>query len=88
MKRSTIFSSLIAFVFVGLITASSAAQGIDSYTTIAYDEQTNTVTAYSQTVLDYDLVGEYKAQVHLTVRNSTGVICRIRPLDFPCERLC
>lgn len=59
---------------MGLITASSAAQGIGSLTTIEYDEATNTVTAYSQTVLDYDLVGEYKAQVHLTVRNSAGVI--------------
>jgi len=77
MKHSTLFRFVITFAFVCLITASAAAQeigsGISGYTSIDYDEETNTVMAYSETNLNYDLMGDYRGEVWLTVTKNSGV---------------
>ncbi len=39
---------------------------------IDYDEATNTVTAYSETDVDYELSGYYQTYVQLIVSKSTG----------------
>jgi hypothetical protein len=78
MKFSSFSRLLIAGIFVWLFTISTAAQdsggGFGSYTWIDYDEDTNIVTAYSQTDSDYNLMGDYEARVSLTVTNDYGVI--------------
>lgn len=75
MKFSTLFNLVVAIVFLCLITISATAQAnVSGYTSINYDETTNTLTAYSETDSDYSLVGEYRAYVGLTVRKSSGVL--------------
>jgi len=78
MKSSTLFRLVFAIAFLCLSITSIAAQdygaGVSSYTSIDYDEETNTVTAYSETELDYSMVGSYQAYVGLTVTKSSGGI--------------
>lgn len=73
MKTSTLFRLVVVITFLCLLTVSAMAQAIVSgYTSIDYDESTNTVIAYSETDMDYSLVGEYRAYVNLTVTRSSG----------------
>lgn len=78
MKFSNFSRLFTAGIFVWLLTISAMAQdtggGFGSYTSINYDEDTNIVTAYSQTDTDYSLMGDYEARVSLTVTNDYGVI--------------
>lgn len=61
--------------FLCLLTVSATAQAnVSGYTSIDYDESTNTVIAYSETDTDYSLVGEYRAYVTMTVRKDSGSI--------------
>jgi hypothetical protein len=63
----------MVIAFICLLTSAATAQAtIYGYTFIDYDEETNTVMAYSETELDYSLVGEYQAYVALTVTKSSG----------------
>ena len=55
--------------------AQSSGVTYGGYTTIDYDEETNTVIAYSETSPeDYELMNVYQAQVTLTVTNEFGVV--------------
>jgi hypothetical protein len=61
-----------------LTAISAAAQnsepGFGSYTSLDYDEATNTVTAYSETDADYEVMSAYGAYVGLTVTKGAGAI--------------
>ena len=75
MKISTLFRLVIVITFLCLLTATAAAQAtVSGYTSIDYDESTNTIIAYSETDMDYSLVGEYRAYVTMTVRKDSGII--------------
>jgi hypothetical protein len=78
MKSSTLLRLVFAIFFFGLITTSVAAQesgtGISGYTSIDYDEDTNTVMAYSETDLDYSLIGSYQAYLLLTVTKDSYIV--------------
>jgi hypothetical protein len=87
MKSSTLFRFVFAISFLGLITTSVTAQeygtGISGYTSIDYDEFTNTVMAYSETELDYELVGDYQAYVGLTVtKDASGIVASGSARDY------
>lgn len=76
MNLSTLFRLFIAGIFLSLLPIAIAAQnygtGFDSYTSIDYDETTNTVMAYSETDADYELQGDYETIVILSVVNDSG----------------
>lgn len=76
MKNSILFQFVILVIFLCLATISVAAQGsgvgANGYTSIDYDDATNTVTAYSETDIDYELSGNYQTYVQLIVTKSTG----------------
>lgn len=78
MKNSTLFRFVIAIAFLCLISSAAAAQdsgvGASGYTSIDYDEATNTVRAYSETDIDYDLSGNYQTYVQLVVTKSNGSV--------------
>lgn len=59
MKFSTLFRLFAATAFSCLLAISIAAQNPSATgtTTIDYNENTNTVTAHSETQLDYDMSG-------------------------------
>ena len=73
MKTSTLFRFVIVTAFLCLFAVSARAQAsVYGYTFIDYDEETNTVMAYSETDIDYSLVGNYRPYVALTVTNGSG----------------
>src|SRR5437588_687805 len=78
MKSPVLFRLIGAFTFLCLMVVSAAAQefgsGVSGYTSIDYDDSTNTVMAYSETDVDYDMGGDYQAYVGLTVTNDSGLI--------------
>jgi hypothetical protein len=67
MKRSTLFTAVVAFVCCLLLTVETKAQGVSGYTSIDYNPDTNTVDAYSETDLDIDLTCDYDAKVSMGV---------------------
>lgn len=78
MKLSSFSRLLITNCFLCLLTVAAAAQDFGvtygGYTSINYDEETNIVTAYSETYPEnYELAGDYEAQVNLQVKNEYGV---------------
>src|SRR5437879_3497729 len=55
------------------ISVETRAQAVTGYTSIDYDPDTDTLDAYSETDLDWDLVGDYSAYVSLSViDDNTG----------------
>lgn len=60
------------------LTPEARAQAITGYTSIDYDHFSNTIVAYSETVADYDLVGDYNVYVSLYVvdQNNAAVVSR------------
>jgi hypothetical protein len=64
-----VFSSLCL-----LLAPETKAQAVTGYTEIDYDEDADTLDAYSETDLDFDLSGDYDAFVSLTVLNENGSI--------------
>ncbi len=76
MRNSILSRLIISVVLLCLMTITAAAQGsgvgANGYTSIEYDEATNTVTAYSETDVDYELSGYYQTSVQLIVSKSTG----------------
>jgi hypothetical protein len=71
MKNSRIlvyFGLVVCFVlFAGVRTNAQSATG---FTDLSYDDLTNTVIAYSETDIDYDIAGDYTAYVNLIVRDD------------------
>jgi hypothetical protein len=55
-----------------VLSPEAQAQKIDGYTSIEYDEFTNNVQAYSETYIDYDLMGDYNVMVVLRVTGDDG----------------
>src|SRR5947209_1967413 len=74
MKRFTLFTAVLAFICGLLSVEGIKAQGISGYTSIDYYQETDTLDAYSETDLDYDIVGNYDALVSLIVIDSNGSV--------------
>ncbi|HEX8070939.1 MAG TPA: hypothetical protein VF546_13370 [Pyrinomonadaceae bacterium] len=78
MKSPTILRFVFALALLGLLTTAAAAQeyrsGVSGYTSIDYDEFTNTVMAYSETDVDYYVAGDYQAYVSLTVTKDSSTV--------------
>jgi hypothetical protein len=55
-----------------MLSREAAAKDVDGYTSIEYDEFTNTVQAYSETSIDYDLMDQYNVMVILRVTGDDG----------------
>lgn len=70
MKRSPLSAALLAVLCCLIFAPGATAQSVDGYTSIEYDEFTNTVVAYSETTVDYDLMYDYQAYVTLSVVDS------------------
>lgn len=81
MKSSTLSAAMIGVVCLLLFTQAASAQdvpresGVDGYTSIEYDPDTNIVTAYSETdVTDYYLIPDYQAFVSMDIQNDSGTV--------------
>lgn len=74
MKTSVVFSTLLVIGCCLLFSQEANASGVYGYTSIDYDEASNTVDAYSETDLDGDLVYEYSAKITLTVTDQSANI--------------
>ena len=70
MKR--LFLLTLAGACCLLLSRDAAAKDIDGYTSIMYDEFTNTIQAYSETSIDYDLMDQYNVMVILRVTGDDG----------------
>lgn len=70
MKASPLFAALLVGLFCLSFAPETKAQGsraIRGYTTIDYDDTSNTITAYSETATDYELGPYYEGFVELKV---------------------
>lgn len=75
MRKSLIPSTLLAVLCCLGFAVETRAQGITGYTQIDYYADTDTLDAYSETDLDWDLVGNYGANVSLAViDDNTGSV--------------
>jgi hypothetical protein len=72
MKRSTLFTIALVFVFCFLSAKAIKAQAVSGYTSIDYFEATNTVDAYSETDADFDLQGDYDAKVVMEIMDQNN----------------
>jgi hypothetical protein len=70
MKRLFLFTLAAACCLV--LSRGARAQQIDAYTSMEYDEVTNTVEAYSETAIDFDLMESYNVLVSLRVTGDDG----------------
>lgn len=86
MKNSSLFVVLVLILLgcaVYLFDTVTHAQGdyrpyVFGHTTIDYDEETNIVSAYAETDIDYFVDGDYEAQVNLIVKDDNGNIIASR----------
>ncbi len=83
MKASILTTVLLALVCFLIVAEKARAQidgtpegpSIDGYTSIDYDPDTNTVTAYSETdIPHYGVRSVYDAYVYMSVTNDSGAI--------------
>ena len=95
MKVMTLSAALLVIMSLFLLTPSARAQdtydpGVDGYTYIDYDPDTDLVTAYSETDTDYDIACDYEAYVSLSVTDDSGAdqpgACRPRPRALLVDR--
>ncbi len=71
----TIVFSLIALLFSAVPSFAQEEQGsgIYGYTSIDYDPDSNSITAYSETDVDSDLTGYYSASCDVSVYDNQGI---------------
>lgn len=74
MKVTTLFGVLVFLVSCSLLAGETRAQAVTGYTEINYDEESDSLDAYSETDLDFDLAGDYDAFVSLTVLDESDSI--------------
>jgi hypothetical protein len=70
MKK--IFLLTLAAACCLMLSRDARAQKIDGYTSMEYDEFNNTVEAYSETTIDFDLMENYNVMVSLRVTGDDG----------------
>ncbi|MDQ1640408.1 MAG: hypothetical protein QOF62_3747 [Pyrinomonadaceae bacterium] len=70
MRTPVILSTLLVLFCCLGVAVETRAQAVTGYTEIDYYADTDTLDAYSETDLDWDLVGEYDAYVSLTIRDG------------------
>lgn len=83
MKKKTLLTALCALLCCLFLSLETKAQDVDGYTSIDYDEYSNTIDAYSETSLDYDVACDYEAYVLLRVYdNNSTLITSLSARDF------
>ena len=74
MRISLTVSILFVILCCLALAVETRAQAITSYTSIDYYADTDTLDAYSETDVDWDLAGDYDAYVSLRVLDGNGFI--------------
>src|SRR2546421_3935831 len=76
MRVSAFTATLISVALFLFLAQETKAQAITGLTLIDYDEASNTVDAYSETDLDYNVAYDYDAYVLLQVWDQNGALIR------------
>ncbi len=74
MKRYSLLPALLVLLCALTLSQEARAQGVSGYTSIDYYADSNTIDAYSETDLDYDMMYDYQAYVLLRVTDDYGYL--------------
>ena len=86
MKLTSLPVILFVVVCCLLFAQDTRAQGVYGYTSLDYDDASGVVTAYSETDLDYEVMGDYDAYVSMSVTDDfTSIVASGSARDPFCE---